>query len=115
MQSIHGIFLRGLNTPSLLSRISLTLSRRRLNVKQLRMQSSEDGRFASYQIILACEQPTAERLQRQLCRTVEISEVSLYDGFKSLESDERKSSGCNDSVRADDSREGNSLEILKAV
>ncbi len=113
MQLTHSVLLRGLNTPSLLSRISLALSRRRLNVQQFRMQLSEDGRFASYEIILACDRPTAERLQKQLCRIVELLKVSLHTDLEFLESAPMDCD--NKEVRAEDLREGHSRKILKAV
>jgi acetolactate synthase regulatory subunit len=85
MKSTHLFELRAWNAPSILPRISLVLSRRRLTPQRLQFSIGSDPRFCSFELAIECDARTAERLRAQLAKVVELVEVSMRPAAAALE------------------------------
>lgn len=77
-QEIHlTLSLRLQNEPSVLSRIALVFSRRRLRIQAMQfLDLQQDSSLAELQVDLTCEPFMARLLSDQLERIVEVSSVS---------------------------------------
>ena len=69
------IYAQTLDSYSVLPRIALYFSRRRLRIDRLEMHADEDDRAMRFRIELRCDGATIERLVKQLRRIVELEDI----------------------------------------
>ena len=80
MNHTYTISLNAINGLSVLPRIALVFSRRRLKIDHLRMHESPIHGLAHLDIVLDCDQNTTVRLIQQLRRIVEVADISVSHG-----------------------------------
>lgn len=66
------------NAPTILPRICLVLSRRRLIPERLNFAVASDPRFCTLKFSVCCDQRTAARLHAQLARVAELTDISMH-------------------------------------
>jgi len=79
MECTHLFELKLWNAPSVLSRVSLILSRRRITPEQLQFKVSPDPQHCTMEFTVTCDRRTAERLNAQLARVVELIEITVQN------------------------------------
>ena len=84
MDSTHHFELQAWNAPSILPRISLVLSRRRLTPIRMNFSVAADPRFCHFEFALECDGGTADRLRAQLARLVELVDVRMQSNVAML-------------------------------
>ncbi|MFT5394006.1 MAG: acetolactate synthase regulatory subunit [Gammaproteobacteria bacterium] len=77
MDTTHLFELQAQNAPSILPRICLVLSRRRITPLHLSFAVSDDAKSCTLEITIECDRNTANRLQAQLARVVELTDISM--------------------------------------
>jgi len=78
MTESHNFTIQSLNAPTVLPRVALLFSKRRLPIDRLEMYALDDGAHAMLGLEARCDASTAEKVAQQLRRIVEVSEVSVY-------------------------------------
>jgi acetolactate synthase small subunit len=80
MRHTYTISVNAVNGLSVLPRIALVFSRRRLKIGRLRMHESEVHGLAHLDIVLDCDQKTTLGVIQQLRRIVEVADISVSHG-----------------------------------
>ena len=86
MESTHLFELEAWNAPSILPRIALVLSRRRLTPERMHFTVADDPRFCTFEFSVRCDRRTAERLHAQLAKVMELIDVSMRSAAPMLAS-----------------------------
>jgi acetolactate synthase regulatory subunit len=77
MESTHSFELKMWNAPSVLSRVSLILSRRRITPARMLFTVAADPQYCTFEFTVTCDVRAAERLNAQLARVVELIDIDM--------------------------------------
>ena len=80
MELLHTFHLRAWHSPTVIPRILLVLSRRRLRAEALHVAVAEDPGFDDIEIRVRTGDAAAERLRHQFARVVEVVAVWHTEG-----------------------------------
>lgn len=80
MKHTYTISLHALNGFTVLPRLALVFSRRRLKIERLEMVDSDNRGVAHFNIVLKCDGSMAEKLIKQIQRIVEVIDVMISEG-----------------------------------
>lgn len=75
MQESFNFTIQSLHAPTVLPRVALLFSKRRLTIERLEMYADEEGARATLDLDARCDAATAVKVAQQLRRIVEVSDV----------------------------------------
>lgn len=77
MQESFNFTIRCLHAPTVLPRVALLFSKRRVKIERLEMYAQDNATQATFDLDAQCDAATAEKVAQQLRRIVEVSEVQI--------------------------------------
>jgi acetolactate synthase small subunit len=77
MSESHNFTIQSLHAPTVLPRVALLFSKRRLPIDRLEMYALDAGDHAMLAVEARCDGATAEKVAQQMRRIVEVSDVQV--------------------------------------
>jgi acetolactate synthase small subunit len=77
MSQSHNFTIHSFNAPTVLPRVALLFSKRRLSIKRLEMHELEGGEHTMMGLDARCDAETATKVAAQIRRIVEVCDVQV--------------------------------------